>query len=209
MGSIDPQVRGAPTTSIIALHRRIEELEAERDALREDERLVLSASDNAHETLAEIRGLMPSAWECYSLPFCVVMLIQERDRLRECGRIVGGVSGDALKQLQDALAERDELQNEVARAQDNIVRHMSARSDLMAERDDLAYDVGTLSAERDSLMTRCGLLEAERDALLEVLDTLTGVVGLTPIAGNKEALQEAYDLAAAAIDAAKGGSRER
>ena len=35
--------------------------------------------------------------------------------------------------------------------------------------------------------------------LLEALDTLTAVVGLTPIAGNKAALQEAFDLARAAI----------
>jgi hypothetical protein len=35
--------------------------------------------------------------------------------------------------------------------------------------------------------------------LLEALDTLTAVVGLTPVAGNKVALQEAFDLARAAI----------
>lgn len=46
------------------------------------------------------------------------------------------------------------------------------------------------------------LLE-QRDNLLEWLDTLTLVVGLTPIAGNKEALQEAMDGARAAIAATK------
>jgi hypothetical protein len=35
--------------------------------------------------------------------------------------------------------------------------------------------------------------------LLEALDTLAVVVGLTPVAGNKAALQEAFDLARAAI----------
>ena len=35
--------------------------------------------------------------------------------------------------------------------------------------------------------------------LREALDTLTLVIGLTPIAGNREALQEAVDLARAAL----------
>jgi hypothetical protein len=37
--------------------------------------------------------------------------------------------------------------------------------------------------------------------LEEALDTLTLVVGLTPVAGNKDALQEAVDLARAALRA--------
>ena len=40
--------------------------------------------------------------------------------------------------------------------------------------------------------------------LLAALDTLTLVIGLTPIAGNKEALQEAVNIARAAIAAAEG-----
>ena len=40
--------------------------------------------------------------------------------------------------------------------------------------------------------------------LLEALDTLTLVIGLTPILGNKEALQEAMDSARAAIAKAEG-----
>ena len=39
--------------------------------------------------------------------------------------------------------------------------------------------------------------------LLEALETLNLVVGLTPIAGNKDALQEACDIARAAIAKAK------
>jgi hypothetical protein len=42
-------------------------------------------------------------------------------------------------------------------------------------------------------------LHAVNAELLEALATLTAVVGLTPIAGNKAALQEAFDLARAAI----------
>ena len=38
-------------------------------------------------------------------------------------------------------------------------------------------------------------LHAENSQLRDALDTLTLVIGLTPIAGNKEALQEAFDNA--------------
>ena len=47
-------------------------------------------------------------------------------------------------------------------------------------------------------------LEAANDRinrLEEVLDTLTLVVGLTPIAGNKDALQEAIDMARSELKA--------
>lgn len=47
-------------------------------------------------------------------------------------------------------------------------------------------------------------LIAAAPELLEALSCLTAVVGLTPIKGNLEALQEAYDMARAAIAKAKG-----
>lgn len=59
---------------------------------------------------------------------------------------------------------------------------------------DLARDVGAMEARVSELEARCKRLE-------EALDTLTLVVGLTPIAGNKEALQEALDLARAELKA--------
>jgi len=48
----------------------------------------------------------------------------------------------------------------------------------------------------------------QRDALAEALDTLLAVVGLTPIAGNKQALQEAFDQGNKALAATKGGNDE-
>ena len=42
--------------------------------------------------------------------------------------------------------------------------------------------------------------KAEVERLREALDTLTLIVGLTPVAGNKETLQEAYDLARKALN---------
>ena len=47
-------------------------------------------------------------------------------------------------------------------------------------------------------------LERQRNQLLEALEVLTLVIGLTPIAGNKDALQESFDIARAAIAKAKG-----
>lgn len=47
-------------------------------------------------------------------------------------------------------------------------------------------------------------LIAAAPELYEALDTLSLVVGLTPIAGNKAALQEAVDVARAAIKKARG-----
>ena len=47
-------------------------------------------------------------------------------------------------------------------------------------------------------------LIAAAPELLEALQTLNLVIGLTPIAGNKDALQEACDIARAAIAKAEG-----
>jgi hypothetical protein len=46
-----------------------------------------------------------------------------------------------------------------------------------------------------------GLLKERVKRLEEALDTLTLVVGLTPIAGNKDALQEAMDIARSELKA--------
>lgn len=54
--------------------------------------------------------------------------------------------------------------------------------------------------ERDKADQRRLEAEAEVERLREALDTLTLVVGLTPIAGNKEALQEAFNLARKALN---------
>lgn len=66
---------------------------------------------------------------------------------------------------------------------------------------ELERELAAVTAERDKLL-------ADKARLLETLDTLASVVRLNPRESSgviQEALQEAYDLAAAAIDAAKGG----
>ena len=49
-------------------------------------------------------------------------------------------------------------------------------------------------------MARAEKAEAEVERLREALDTLTLIVGLTPVAGNKSAMQEAYNLARKALN---------
>ena len=44
------------------------------------------------------------------------------------------------------------------------------------------------------------------DEVLQALDALTQVIGLTPLAGNREVVQKAVDAARAAIAKAKGGA---
>ncbi len=55
----------------------------------------------------------------------------------------------------------------------------------------------------DHLVKEARKMERDNVALIEALDTLSLVVGLTPIAGNKEALQEAMDLARATLAKAR------
>lgn len=61
---------------------------------------------------------------------------------------------------------------------------------------EFAKDLTDKYLEASGLLQR-QLAEAreENARLREALDTLTCVIGLTPIAGNKEALQEAFDNA--------------
>ena len=67
----------------------------------------------------------------------------------------------------------------------------------------LRYAHNGLSAVRVCVDDACELLdeaEAEVERLRKALDTLTLIVGLTPVAGNKEAMQEAYNLARKALN---------
>ncbi len=56
------------------------------------------------------------------------------------------------------------------------------------------------------LILRAPQLEAENRELAEVLDSLTLVVGLTPLAGNKEAMQQAMNAARAVLAKHKGAA---
>lgn len=62
------------------------------------------------------------------------------------------------------------------------------------------HNADHISAVDASLARR---LETDRSALMEALETLTLVIGLTPIKGNLERLQEAQDLARAALSTAR------
>jgi len=88
---------------------------------------------------------------------------------------------------------------EVSRLKDEVER---LRRELVEAREEcrrnLCYEIDQHSA------TRKARDEARRDlaGAREALDELTLVIGLTPIAGNKEALQEAVDRARKLLAAA-------
>ena len=73
------------------------------------------------------------------------------------------------------------------------IKELKAKLELA--KDDLSIRTAELErveSERDALQARVNRLE-------EALDALTSVVGLTPVLGNKEALQEAFDAALVAL----------
>lgn len=65
-------------------------------------------------------------------------------------------------------------------------------------------EVQNLEATNAELCEEVQKLKAINAELLEALRGLAAVAGLAPIKGNLEALQEAYDIAWAAIAKAKG-----
>lgn len=67
--------------------------------------------------------------------------------------------------------------------------------DLAGEMKKLERELTAAQAEALKLQEENAKLQERVKRLEEALDTLTLVVGLTPIAGNKEALQEAVDIA--------------
>ena len=83
---------------------------------------------------------------------------------------------------------------EICRLADVVGKNGNAN--LIAEAGTVAHETG-LSPRQ---------LAEQRKELLDALDTLTLVIGLTPIRGNKTALQEAFDVARAAIARAQGGA---
>jgi hypothetical protein len=67
------------------------------------------------------------------------------------------------------------------------------------------YDDRLNHAERMAeLAWNAAIKNSAAPDLMDALDTLIHVIGLTPIAGNKQALQEAFDKACAAIAKAEG-----
>jgi len=57
----------------------------------------------------------------------------------------------------------------------------------------------TINYDRDQLSYALANALKERDEARDALDCLLTVIGLTPIAGNKEALQEAFDQSLAIL----------
>jgi hypothetical protein len=64
---------------------------------------------------------------------------------------------------------------------------------LEQERDEARELLASEKITRNHIIKRSVEVEKERDEAREALDCLLAVIGLTPIAGNKKALQEAVD----------------
>ena len=103
------------------------------------------------------------------------------------------------KQLAASKAEVErlnELVNESIFEKSNLsIALVNCQADLIC----LQESEAVWKTEADKADQRRLEAEAEVERLRDALDTLTLVVGLTPIAGNKEALQEAFNLARKAL----------
>jgi predicted nucleic acid-binding Zn-ribbon protein len=102
----------------------------------------------------------------------------------------GILAGDSLRNASVPSEFARTIERELNAANDRIKR---LEEDLMDAKNQYAALVADVALYED---------RGERiKRLEEALDTLTLVVGLTPFAGNKDALQEAVDLARAALRA--------
>lgn len=93
-------------------------------------------------------------------------------------------------------SHRDELKKENRELKERIKRMEEMYEGVIGEKPELLGSnvMGLLKRELNFAQNRIKRLE-------EALDTLTLVVGLTPIVGNKDALQEAMDMARAELKA--------
>ena len=91
----------------------------------------------------------------------------------------------AFDQITD---ERDKAQQEIKPLKQHIKQLKEELMDVKNKHAALVADVALYEDRGDRI-----------NRLEEALDCLTLVVGLTPFAGNKDALQEAVDLARAAL----------
>ena len=89
------------------------------------------------------------------------------------------------------MAAMEHSTGDVWRVGCQLERELNAAN---VEMDEKRKDIVYLATEKAKLEERIKRLE-------EALDTLTLVVGLTPIVGNKDALQEAVDMARAELKA--------
>lgn len=90
--------------------------------------------------------------------------------------------------------ETTELEHELAAALGKVDEQRELLRLSQEENEEKRRDIVYLATEKAKLENRIKRLE-------EALDTLTLVVGLTPISGNKDALQEAIALARSEIKA--------
>jgi hypothetical protein len=103
------------------------------------------------------------------------------------------------RELERELKDAQEAYLKSVERDDYLTQGLAAsKAEVERLKKELAdWDYGTRAKREQERAERA---EAEVERLRDALDTLTAVVGLTPIAGNKEALQEAFDLARKALN---------
>ena len=83
-------------------------------------------------------------------------------------------------------------------------RYQAETKEVVYHEDGYEFVICGLSHMRTENANLTGELIAAAPELYEALDVLTLVVGLTPILGDKAALQEAVDIARATLKKARG-----
>jgi hypothetical protein len=119
--------------------------------------------------------------------------VRERDEAREAFVIATDQMVQAQCKTREALRERDEARGEFNKA--SVEANALATSIQKAEYSDakefeLLGSVAGVISQIDNMYAG---VRQQRDEAREALDCLLAVIGLTPIAGNKKALQEAVD----------------
>lgn len=154
----------------------------------------------------------------------VSKLERERDEAREAKLgLCGSSTEETWRKVCEANALRahiDELQTllpDDATIKQGVERLKRERDELAKWKDEQMFVESQWNAQavakelglplgtdiRKNILPAIRRLKRERDELREALDTLSLVVGLTPIAGNKDALQEAMDIARNALKTVK------
>jgi chromosome segregation ATPase len=107
------------------------------------------------------------------------------------------------RELDEAKAEVAQLKEENYLVWQRFDKQMAAEAEVERLNNTLEntrISRATMIEDRNLLDQELAASNAEVERLRDALDTLTLVVGLTPILGNKEALQEAFNLARKALN---------
>jgi hypothetical protein len=133
-------------------------------------------TDAATHDLSDYGPPVPCSWGDWVATEFARKLERERDKARV-----------------DAAQLADRLSGVELATTEELARLERERDEARAERDILRLDAQSEAEHHDRMVGELEKVYKERDEAREALDCLLAVIGLTPIAGNKKALQEAVD----------------